>query len=226
MSRPEKSRPEPRAGQSPNSQKETSNIWAAVLAAGKSQRFGAPKVLQSFLGIPFLTRIRENLQRAGIEEMLLILGYRAQRLMQELPDKGSFKIIINPHFELGMFSSVQAAVSALPESTPALLLCLIDQPHIRPETYRLLLQAAQSSDAAIISPVFRGKGGHPIVLPRALFPDILNASSEATLRQVVQQSALPLRRIDVHDPGILQDIDTRQQLKALEDQYRKQNDDK
>ncbi len=226
MSLLEKSRPQPCAAQSPNSQKETSNIWAAVLAAGKSQRFGAPKVLQSFLGTPFLTRIRENLQRAGIEETLLILGYRAETLVEELPDKGPFKIIINSHYDWGMFTSVQTAVSALPENARALLLCLIDQPHIRPETYRHLLRAAQSSEKAIISPVFRGKGGHPIVLPRALFADILNASPRTTLRQIVQQSALPLRRINVHDPGILQDIDTRQQLKALEEQYRKQNEEK
>lgn len=192
------------------------SIAAFILAAGKSQRFGQPKVLQSFAGVPFPTRIRRNLQQIGIERPFLILGYQAQKLLPLLPKKESFEIVINSQFYSGMFSSVQTALRALPDSVVGTLLCLIDQPHILPQTYRRLMQSANENSNSIIIPTFNDRGGHPIYLPSVLFETILQAPPQITLKDVLANHRSLILRIEIDDAGITEDIDTPEDLVRLE----------
>lgn len=191
-------------------------IAALILAAGKSQRFGSPKVLASFNGIPFLRRMRIQLQQAGITDLFLILGFQAERIIPQLPDSEHFNLVINPDYELGQFFSLRMGLQALPEEVDAVLMCLIDQPHIRAETYRALLQSSRENKNAVIIPTFQGKGGHPIVLPSSLFRAILAAPEHFTLRDVLAQNKGRTLRVEVNDAGILKDIDTPADLNRLE----------
>ena len=191
-------------------------ITAFILAAGKSRRFGQPKVLQSFAGIPFLTRIRQNLMQIGIDRPFLILGYQARELIPLVPEKDSFEIIINPRFESGMFTSVQSALRALPDSVFGTLLCLIDQPHILPQTYHRLMQSAIKNPHNIIIPTFNQRGGHPIYLPASLFEIILRANPQSTLKDILTAHRSLILRIETDDPGIREDIDTPEDLVRLE----------
>ena len=61
------------------------SIAAIILAAGKSERFGAPKVLQVFNEVPFLVRIVDSITRAGMQSIFLILGHHAEKIKQKLP---------------------------------------------------------------------------------------------------------------------------------------------
>ena len=199
-----------------------STIAAIILAAGKSKRFGAPKVLQIFNGVPFLTRIRKNLQSVGIERPFLILGYQAQSILPQLPEAEKFRIVVNSEYEQGMFASVRAGIKALPESIPGTLLCLIDQPHIRPDTYRRLMQSAAAHPHSVIIPTFEKRGGHPVYLPSALFGPILKSDPQNTLKDILNQYPHLILRPETDDPGILDDIDRPDELIRLETIARKQ----
>jgi CTP:molybdopterin cytidylyltransferase MocA len=192
---------------------------ALILAGGKSQRFGSPKVLARFNGIPFLRLMRQNLQQAGMENIVLVLGHRAGQILPVLPDRGTFKIVVNADYEQGQFSSLRRGIQALGKTNEAVLMCLIDQPHITPGTYRTLLEAHRENPQAIIIPTFRERGGHPVVLPAALFPSVLAAPQTATLRDILREHSEMLLRLSVDDAGILDDIDTPEDLKRLEGHF-------
>ncbi|MBS1271240.1 MAG: Bifunctional IPC transferase and DIPP synthase [Candidatus Marinimicrobia bacterium] len=119
------------------------NIAGIILAAGKSSRFGAPKVLQSFLGTPFILRISDALQSAGIPDILLVLGHEFEQLFPKVPSKDSFQIVENPDYELGQFSSLQASIRSLPADVAGTVMCLVDHPHISVGTYRTVVTAAR-----------------------------------------------------------------------------------
>ncbi len=195
-------------------------ITAFILAAGESRRFGAPKVLQVFADIPFLRRIRQNLQDIGIERPILVLGYQAQKLIPQIPNPEAFDIVVNPNFENGMFSSVQTAINAQPKSSIGTLLCLIDQPHIRPATYQRLMQSATAHPHSVIIPTFNQRGGHPIYIPSELFDLIRNAPPNSTLRALLNQYKNLILRIEVNDFGITEDIDTPEDLIRLEKMFK------
>lgn len=190
---------------------------AVILAAGKSERFGAPKVLQLFRGELFVTRIVSALAGAGIESIFLVLGHQAQQHMARLPKLSSVTFVINENYPFGQFSSVQAGLAALgPIPACGMFLCLIDQPHLQSQTFATLVQASQQQPQHIIIPTCQNRNGHPIYIPSWLFPTILAAPKTATLRQILNSNADRFAKIQVADAGILLDIDTPADLERLE----------
>ncbi len=194
-------------------------IGAFILAAGKSERFGAPKVLQFFKGSLFLTRIGKNLQAVGIERPVLVLGYQAQNILPRISRADAFNVVVNRDFEKGMFTSVQAAIKALAKSVDGALLCLIDQPHIRLGTYRRLMQSALARPETIIIPTFQQRGGHPVYLPASLFASIIRANAHTTLKDILNRHRTLQWRVAVDDSGILEDIDLPEDLIRLEKMF-------
>ncbi|APF20773.1 nucleotidyltransferase family protein [Caldithrix abyssi] len=196
--------------------------WSAViLAAGRSQRFGAPKALQSFNGVPFVTRIRKNLEERGIQEMVLVLGFQAQNLIPHIPDVGYFKIAVNSNFDLGQFSSLQVGLQQVHPQAKGIVMCLVDQPHVASTTYLRLLESARRFPRAFLLPRFANRGGHPVIIPAVFFKEIIQADArQVTLREIMLKHAKDIRRVAVDDPAVLEDIDTRETLLELEKKYR------
>ncbi len=196
--------------------------WGAIiLSGGRSQRFGAPKVLQSFLGEPFLTRIRKNLTQAGINNIVLVLGHRAEELLPKIPGAEKFTIAINKHYHKGQLSSLQTGLQKMDKDVSGVLMCLVDQPHVTAQTYLKLLTEAEKNPESFLIPSFKRQGGHPVFIPSRFFQEILEIEAEEnSLKTVIRAHPQNVHYIDVDDPAILEDIDTRERLRELEEKYR------
>jgi molybdenum cofactor cytidylyltransferase len=191
-------------------------IGAVILAGGKSTRFGAPKVLQNFGGTPFLLCITRPLVQAGLEHIALVLGHQAEQLIPAVPGAEKLQIIINRNYEAGQFSSIQAGVRGMPDSLTGVLLCLIDQPHIHSTTYRTVLDKAQRMVKKIWIPTYRSKQGHPVFLPGWLLAEIKRQPTDISLRDLLLCFSNEIEKVEVDDPGILEDLDTPEDLRRLE----------
>jgi choline kinase len=104
---------------------------AIILAAGRGLRLQQaddrqlPKCLLQFGGMSLLERHLRLLRQAGVEEVVLALGYRHERVVAELdrlnwlPRPG---IVLNPRFELGSVLTVHSAAEALTRGGDVLLM--------------------------------------------------------------------------------------------------------
>ncbi len=196
---------------------------AIILAAGKSRRFGAPKVLQSFRDTPFTTSIIKKLLRVGIREehIFLIMGHHFKQIKSRLPDLGKVKIIDNPNYNYGQFSSIRRGVKELQSAGLAqAMMALIDQPHLRPSTFKQVLEAGHNSPGKIIIPTRNNRGGHPIFLPGFLFQVILKQNDKSNLRVLFKQYRTEIKRVDVDDPGLHMDTDYPEDLLKVEELYK------
>jgi molybdenum cofactor cytidylyltransferase len=191
-------------------------ISAIILAAGKSERFGAPKVLQSFKNVPFLVRIVDSLQQANVDFIFLVLGFQADKMIEKLPKIENVEIVINKDFESGQFSSLQAGIRKLTTNTEGCLICLIDQPQIQSRTVKRILYESKLHSDKIIIPTFADRGGHPVYVPKSLFAEIKNSSSSTSLRDVFGKNVNLIHRFEVNDPLMIEDIDTPNDLEKIE----------
>jgi CTP:molybdopterin cytidylyltransferase MocA len=154
------------------------------------------------------------------EEVAALFDAEAWRAARE---EGRLLILDNPRWEEGMLVSIQ---TALPEVRgEAFFIAHADMPFISSESYRTLAEAraaraseaadkaALSSEAAIVAS-HGGRGGHPVLLPSAWIPGILELGPEESLRTFLGLR----RRVTVErGPGALRDIDTPEEyLAALE----------
>ena len=70
-------------------------ITAIVLAAGESKRMGQPKQLMSFGESTILGQVIDNLLNSAINETIVVLGHRAEEVMETIAAK-PVRIAVNP----------------------------------------------------------------------------------------------------------------------------------
>ena len=104
---------------------------AIILAAGRGSRLqqlqepALPKCLLKFGGVSLLERHLRSLTRAGVDEIVLVLGFRHEVIAAELDRLGwqpRPQIVLNPRFELGSVLTVHTAAAALTRGGDVLLM--------------------------------------------------------------------------------------------------------
>ena len=184
-------------------------VGAVVLAAGKSERMGQNKLLLSLNGRTLIDNILDALADAGIDEQVVVLGYKPTELLETLGQRiEKVKVAINMDFEFGMTSSFQKGLQQL-KTVDAAFLVLGDEPIFDPKILLSLIeQMEQRRDKALIAtPIYNGQKGHPLLFHSQLFAEILDLKSSQTIRDVVHSHADKLVKIDAPQWTTM-DIDT------------------
>lgn len=180
-------------------------ISALILAAGASERMGSAKALLKLGGATLLERIVGTAGAAGTGDVVVTVGPPhgpeiCAALAAALP---AVRWAWNAQPALGMLSSVQAGLPQLSPTTRGALIWPVDIPFVEVETVRQLLAADLAQPAVLVC---KGRGGHPLWLPRELFAPALALPVELGLRAL--RGAYPPRRVEVEDEEILRDLDT------------------
>lgn len=184
-----------------------SPVAAIVVAAGFSRRMGAFKLLLPWAGRSVIEQVAWTLSEAPLHEIIVVTGHRGDEVQKALA-KAAVRCIPNPHYATGeMLSSIQAGLAAIEAGVEAALVCLGDQPQMEVATVRVLLREAERTGwQKVIVPSYDMRAGHPILLPRALWMQIMNTSK--TLRDVLRSNADMVNYLPVETPSILADLDT------------------
>ena len=182
-------------------------IAGLILAAGESRRMGRDKVLLTYHGRTFLETILAQLLDAGVENVAVVLGHHAEAIRAAV-DLGGARVVFNSQYSLGQTSSLQAGLAALEASTPdAVVLCLGDHPAISARVIRLLVERFEPVQPPAVIPTHGGRPGHPVVIGRALFPELLALSAAVGADTVMHKYRDSTHFVEVGDPGILLDVD-------------------
>jgi molybdenum cofactor cytidylyltransferase len=185
---------------------------AVVTAAGSAERFGGKKLLTPIDGEPLLDHTIRALLEGGAAEVIVVVGRDAraelERDVNAMLDP-RVRPVENPDPSRGMFSSIQEGVA---QAQGDLILVMPgDMPFVSPQTVGAVI-AAYALRAAIVSPRYRGKRGHPVALPASLRDEISAADPRATLHDVIHAHTDMRVDIDVDDPGINRDVDRMEDL--------------
>jgi CTP:molybdopterin cytidylyltransferase MocA len=173
---------------------------AIILAAGESSRMGRPKAFLPFRDGTFLSHIAATLGRY-CSPVIAVFGFDADRLSQMAPP--GIATVKNADYALGMLTSLQAGLRAVPETRDTVLFTLVDHPAISAATIEALL----TCDASIAIPRFQGKRGHPVLIRGQLRAEFLAEPAVSKVRDVIDRHAGEIAYIEVNDPGISEDID-------------------
>ena len=186
-------------------------ITGLVLAAGLSRRMGTNKLLLPFKERTVLAQIIAVLQASALDDIIIVIGHERDKIeaaaRRHITQGGGLRFVHNPNYSSGdMLSSIQAGLAAMQDDCSAALIVLGDQPQIERRVVEQVI-AAHEPDTVII-PSFNRHGGHPILIDRACWPDILALPIGASLRDVWRAHPDWLRYIDVDTETILRDMDT------------------
>lgn len=176
---------------------------------------GADKALLQYQGRSFLEAIVKNIHEAGIETIVAVLGYHAAEIQKAVLLQG-VQIVVNSTYRLGQTSSVQAGLKALDlAGLDSVLLSLVDHPAVPAGVIRQLLKARQDSEASVVIPVHGGRRGHPVLIGRALFTDLLDLDPGMGANSVIHRYRNSTREVSMEDPSVLIDVDLPEDYQQL-----------
>ena len=183
---------------------------------------GTPKPLLEWFGAPLVQRQIEALLEAGVDEVIVVTGNRAEDVEAALSTSdfgGHVHAVRNDLYLTGKTTSVKAGLTALPADVDTILLLAIDQP--RPSwLIQTVLDSHRSTGAPVSSPVYDGHGGHPLIFDGSLRGELSRISEEGRgVREVVQAHADSLNRVKVETPIARLDMNTQVEVEAARRQF-------
>jgi len=182
---------------------------ALILAAGSSRRMGTQKLLLPFGEKTIIETVIDNIQQSGVDGIMVVLGADHDRI-RKIVDPLPVEVCFNENHESGMLSSVMCGFRSLPENTGTALVFLGDQPGIPPQVTDAILKAYDESLHGIVIPVYDHRRGHPLLVDMKYKREIEKLDLETGLRSLMHLFPEDVLEVEVNEPGILVDIDTRE----------------
>jgi len=183
-------------------------IAAIILAAGLSQRMGQPKMLLPWGNTTVIGQVVDTVIAGGIKKIVVVSGGNQAQIESSLQGM-QVEFVFNPNFADGeMLKSLQVGLKSLDPSIEAALMVLGDQPQMQAATLRLVCDTFRRTQARLVIPSYQVRRGHPWLIERSLWPDILKLCTPATLRDFLYAFEGSICYQVVDTPTILKDLDT------------------
>jgi len=185
-------------------------IGTVILAAGESRRMGEPKLFLEIKGKRVIEWIAGSF-KGVVDELIVVLGYEPGRLIPALEGLG-LGWVVNENYREGMASSFKKGLEKL-LNCDAVFLALGDQPLVDRDFLVKAIDAWEGG-AKIVSPVHRGKKGHPVLFDRGLFGEILALRKHETIRDIIHRHTNERCMVEAGKWAVI-DLDTPEDLEEL-----------
>ena len=195
---------------------------ATILAAGLGRRLGGrPKAALRIGGVSLLERLAGALRGAGVGQISVVIGPYEDTLAPLVRRCGA-QVLAHGRDETLLRESQRLAVQAHLAQRPGcdMLLVLADLPLLNAADIRLLRDAWQQRPAAIeaLRPVVEGVQGHPLLLSWQAVQQVAALPAALGIRDWLNSQPGFLQRVASPQRAFVTDLDTPQDLAALQSQ--------
>lgn len=165
---------------------------------------GYPKPLLAWGSEKLIEYQARQLREAGIEAVVIVLGYRAEEIIPLLTDR----IVVNQRYVEGRATSIHAGAAALPEDAAAVVVLSVDEP--RPSyVLRRLIDEHAARGALITLPTHEGVRGHPPVYDASLIRELREVDEETEgMRAIVSRHEAEVFEVEFDSPVVVTGMNT------------------
>jgi CTP:molybdopterin cytidylyltransferase MocA len=188
-------------------------LYAIVLAAGASTRFGSAKQLVRVAGRPLLHNAVTRAAEITGQALIVVLGAGAAELAPLLKHSPG-SVVVNQEWREGLASSIRAGVARVPAACTGVMLLLADQAAVTADDLRRLAGTWRKQPQYIAAAQYAGTTGAPAIFPRSAFRDLAELRGDGGARALLHRGADRLVRVPMPSAAI--DVDTPEDLLALE----------
>jgi CTP:molybdopterin cytidylyltransferase MocA len=159
----------------------------------------------------FIEKITGEFIEAGCRQVICTVNRFILPQCLALNAPQTVKFILNDHPEWSRLYSVRLGLKELANNSYCFI-HNVDNPFIHKD---IIIGLQNSADPnAWISPVYQGRGGHPVLLPPGIIQEILkNNSLDITLQDIL--SMFHHKTLEMKDDSILRNINTQEEYLKL-----------
>ena len=202
-----------------------------ILAAGQATRFGGHKLIQPI-------NKHQSVIEAGLDRIIKatssissdipigivvskdndVLAAHLNQLLQNqlLQSHPQMQLLRFPGSSPGLGDSIRFAVEATSD-WQGWFICLADMPLIKVETYTSLLALSKAHN--IVIPTQHNHPGHPVYFSHQFAADLLALHGDKGAKRIWQDHHEQCHFVEVNDPGIQLDIDSKQDLEQAQQHF-------
>lgn len=163
-------------------------------------------------GEPLVRRSARAYLEAGLDEVVVVLGSRADEIVAALEGL-PLSLVLNGDWEDGMFCSVCAGIGAVSPDVGRIAVSPADLPGVTSSLVRRIVDASLGTDDATLTvPSHAGRRGHPLVIPGALRMRVLTWPEDARLSDLFHEEDLRVTYVEGLGPAVLRDVDEPEDL--------------
>ena len=189
-------------------------IGAIILAAGCSERMGRYKLTIDIGGKSVIEHTISGVYNIA-DDVVLVIGCKKEEL-KHIPLKYSkVRLIENPNYQLGMFSSVKKGLSEI--EADYIFIIPGDCPLIKEDIYKILLEERDG----VVVPSYKKRAGHPVMVNEHYAKLILKEPDTSNLKNFMKRHKV--KYVEVEDDGILMDMDREEDLKKIRERIKMQD---
>ena len=189
-------------------------IQGLIAAAGLSSRMGSFKPLMELNGFPMIQMTVQSLKNAGIRDITVVIGHRAEEMRQILAPLG-VHLTENPAYaESDMLASIRLGLASI-QDADAVFFLPGDLPLVSPKSMKQVKDRLAGLPEGIqaLVPVTGERTSHPPVLFPGGIKAVLRYEGKSGLKGSF--SAMKTEYMELEDPGTLADADFREDFAAL-----------
>ena len=156
------------------------SVYAVLLAAGASSRYGTEPPKQ----VELLPQVLAALRESSVDGIVVVSGAHA------LPVES----VPCPDWERGPGASLRCGLVALPQEAEAAVVVLADGPDLDPAAVDRLVEAWLDRGGDVLAASYGGTRSHPVLLARAVWQRVPDEGARA-----LEPTLVPAD--DLRDPG-------------------------
>ena len=189
-------------------------LGAVLLAAGRSERFGANKLLADFNGRPMVCRALDTLKQLNAARTVVVASCAE---VAGLARAYGFDVVINDAPQLGQARSIRLGISNIEgtDDMDAALLMVADQPLLSSGSLAALLTAFGQSGRGIACLRDGTHSGNPAVFARTYFSALASLEGDRGAKGILRANPDDLMQVDCLHPLELADADDPAALERL-----------
>jgi CTP:molybdopterin cytidylyltransferase MocA len=159
-------------------------VYAVVLAAGASSRYGTEPPKQ----VELLPRVLAALRESSVDGIVVVSGAHA------LPVES----VHCADWERGAGASLRAGLAALPPEAEAAVVVLADGPDLDPRAVDRVIDDWRSNGGNAVAATYGGVRLHPVLLTRGVWEDVPDEGAKSLpARLVACDDLVPPGAVDV-----------------------------
>lgn len=180
-------------------------IVGLICAGSLSRRPVVKRPLSLDQTVHLLERVTRAYKAAALDQLLLVLGFEAKKILQQIPLQG-LKIIINGQYRMGTSSALETGMRFLPTNCEAVVIGLGDMPLIEPDTIDSLVRSFTKTRKGIVYPVYHKQIGLPIVFDVKYRAELARLRGDDGPVDVVNRFSRDAKAVKVKTDTVVRDI--------------------
>lgn len=157
--------------------------------------------------------------QVGIDNILVVTGgahEQVETVISGCKSKYPVESIYNEKYISGdMLTSIQCGLRHIAnKNIGAAMVGLGDQPQVQERSVRLLCETYSQTQSPLVVPSFQMRRGHPWLVARPLWQDLLDMTASQTPRDFLNTHTQDIKYVEMDTPNILADLDTPEEYRA------------